>query len=128
MAYDKSNDPVEISFTVKSKQLFKSSVRSDIICVEENDVLCIICAPTATGKSSRMLKKDKQVNKKRKYYLQCGKRKQIQKLILSRNTLFGCYFQQIRNTLLLSLNLFKFLELNVFFSGFKVDKKIIKSI
>lgn len=53
---DESDRTVEISFMVQSKEFFKWPERSDVIWLDVNDVLCIIDAPTATGKSSRMFK------------------------------------------------------------------------
>ena len=62
---------------VQSKEFFKWPERSDVIWLDVNDVLCIIDAPTATEKSSRMLKMNEASKQEaERLYLQCGKGKQ----------------------------------------------------
>lgn len=56
---DLDEEDAEISFMVQKKDLFQWPSAADIIWVKTSNILCVIKAPTPSGKSRRMFKVDK---------------------------------------------------------------------
>ena len=53
---DETESEVEISFMEKKKQFFQWPIRPDTIWINTDDILCVLDALVATGKSKRMFK------------------------------------------------------------------------